>query len=439
MKKVAMRSIAALILAALLTVGLGYYVYLYITRGESWATYYANGHMSGSVGASQVAIYDRNNVPLLTGAGEGRNYNEDIKVRMSTLHTVGDAEGNIYSLAMKLFSENSSYDPVHGVQTGEKVIRLSIDSGACVKALEAMGDRRGAVGVYNYVTGEILCLVSTPAFDPADPPDLSKSDEGYEGAYINRFMACTYTPGSVFKLVTAAAAVDTIGDIFSQTFICEGSMTLSGQKIICGGIHGEIDFRTALAKSCNCAFAQIAEQLGTQTLTDYVVKTGVCDSIEFQGVSSSTGQFDLSQANTGDLAWAGIGQYYTLVNPCALMTYMGTIANGGRQRLPSLVCGVVGEDGGSRLSQVSAGLLKEMMANNVAVSYGAENYPGLALCAKSGTAETGGGLPHAWFAGFLDDDAHPYAFVVIAEDSGSGSEIAGPIANEVLQYMVSQG
>ena len=97
------------------------------------------------------------------------------------------------------------------------------------------------------------------------------------------------------------------------------------------------------------------------------------------------------------------------------MTFMGAIANGGEQRLPSLIAGMEGKKGEQLISPVTAGLLKEMMANNVTQSYGSSNFPGLKICAKSGTAEVGSGAnPHAWFAGFLDDPNNPYAFVVIS-------------------------
>lgn len=438
MKKVAMRSVAALILAAFLTAGLGLFIYQYITKGESWATYYANSHITSAVGGSSVTVTDRNGVVLLSGSGADRTYNGDLTVRKSTLHVLGDLEGNIYSPAMRAYNTVvAGFDPVGGVKKGGDNMTLSLDSGACAAALAALGDRHGAIGVYNYKTGELLCEVTTPTYDPLDPPDLSNGEAGYEGIYVNRFLGSTYTPGSVFKLVTAAAAIDNIRDIDTRTFTCEGSMTLSGQKITCTHAHGTVDFKTALAKSCNCAFGQIAAELGAEKLQQYVEKTGLCASLEFQGVATAKGQFDLGQANTGDLAWAGIGQYSTLVNPCSMMVLMGTIANGGRQQFPSLVMGENGELGGQLLSYSTASLLKEMMANDVKQTYGQDNFPGLSLCAKSGTAENGSSNPHAWFAGFLDDEAHPYAFVVVAENSGSGSEVAGSIANQVLQYMVS--
>ncbi|NLT39668.1 MAG: penicillin-binding protein [Clostridiales bacterium] len=438
MKKVARRSAAAVILAAVLTIGLGYFVFMYVTEGKSWATYYANSHLSGAVQSSTVDVYDRNGLPLLTAADGKRAYSDDPGIRMSTLHTIGDLDGYIFSPALKVFSEElTGYNPFSGVSSRADSLTLSLDAGLCKIALSALKGAAGTVGVYNYKTGEILCMVSSPTYDPYSPPDLSESEVGYEGVYVNRFLSSAYVPGSVFKLVTAACAIDTIDDIFTQKFVCRGSLTLSGQKIVCNNVHGEIGFKTALAKSCNAAFAEIAVQLGSDILGDFVEDTGVCGGIGFQGLKTSSGNFDLNGANTGDLAWAGIGQYTNLVNPCTLMTFMGAIANGGEQRLPSLIAGMEGKKGEQLISPVTAGLLKEMMANNVTQSYGSSNFPGLKICAKSGTAEVGSGAnPHAWFAGFLDDPNNPYAFVVISEHSGSGSEVAGSIANTVLQALV---
>ena len=88
------------------------------------------------------------------------------------------------------------------------------------------------------------------------------------------------------------------------------------------------------------------------------------------------------------------------------------------------------------MSTDTAEKLKAMMHYNVAAAYGQWNFPGLALCAKSGTAEVGDGTSHAWFTGFLDDVEHPWAFVVIIENGGGGARNAGPVANTVLQKAV---
>ena len=119
-----------------------------------------------------------------------------------------------------------------------------------------------------------------------------------------------------------------------------------------------------------------------------------------------------------------------------MLRYTAAIAAGGTGRELTLLAG----EKGARtrlLSADTAARIREMMSYNVAAAYGTWNFPGLALCAKSGTAETGDGSSHAWFTGFLDDPAHPYAFVVVAENAGSGLGHAGPVANAVLQRAVA--
>ena len=162
------------------------------------------------------------------------------------------------------------------------------------------------------------------------------------------------------------------------------------------------------------------------------------------GSFSFTG--DITDAN---LAWAGIGQYHDAVNPCSLMVYMGAIANGGKAAVPRLIQQVdrpvlptlprLTRHTGQLLSPSTAAALADMMSNNVVVSYGEKRFPGMDLCAKSGTAEVGGDQkPHAWFAGFLRDEEFPYAFVVLVENGGSGASAAGDVASAVLKAMTGQ-
>ena len=138
-----------------------------------------------------------------------------------------------------------------------------------------------------------------------------------------------------------------------------------------------------------------------------------------------------------------------MVNPCSMMVFMGAIANDGTAVMPyiiepsSLVTDYfkkipkVGTKTRDMIESTTASSLQEMMANNVENNYGSSNFPGLDICAKSGTAEVGNGnQPNAWFTGFLNDDETPYAFVVLVENGGYGSEAAGAVANKVLQEVV---
>ena len=310
-------------------------------------------------------------------------------------------------------------------------------------ALEAMGDYKGTIGVYNYKTGELLCAVTTPTYDPDNAPNIDENAEQFDGIYVNRFTQSLYTPGSIFKIVTLAAALETIPDITEQTFVCRGSCIIDDQKIICDGTHWEQDLKTAFRNSCNCAFAEIAQQLGKETLSRYVQQFGVTESVSFDGITTAKGQFDLTDANVADTAWAGVGQYTDLVNPCSFLSFVGAIADGGKGVTPYLVEKVTSDgitsysaeisDGDLIMSKSTAQVLQEYMAFNVTDKYGSENFPGLTVCAKTGTAEVGGDKkPNAMIAGFVADEQYPLAFVVAVEDAGYGKTVCVPILSAVL-------
>ena len=167
------------------------------------------------------------------------------------------------------------------------------------------------------------------------------------------------------------------------------------------------------------------------------------------GISTAAGSFDFSDCTDGNLAWAGVGQYHDAVNPCAMLVYLGAIANGGKAPLPRLIHQLhrPGLPDLPRLSRHTGRLIKadtaqaltDMMANNVAVTYGTRRFPNMDLCAKSGTAEVGSDRkPHAWFVGFLRNPDYPYAFVVLVENGGGGSAVAGDVASAVLKTMTGQ-
>ena len=307
------------------------------------------------------------------------------------------------------------------------------------------------MGVYNYQTGEILCMVSTPTFDPENPPDNVENDSRYEGVYLNRFLSATYTPGSVFKLVTTAAAIEKIPDLESRTFTCDGSIEIGGQTVTCPSAHGEMDIYDALSNSCNGVYAALAAELGGKTLWQYTKKAGLLDALSVSGISTAAGSFTAAADGSADLGWSGVGQYNDLVNPCAMMTYVGTIANGGTQVVPRLIrkeAAASGLPSGIYRAEKHSGamksdtceLLTDMMRNNVVDHYGQSQFGDLAVCAKSGTAEVGSGQrPHSWFVGFIDDGAHPLAFVVVVENGGSGASVAGSIAAKVLNAAAEAG
>lgn len=428
MKKVKNRSWASLLIALLLVVGLAVYLVKLADNGGAWATYFNGGTPGGT-------ILDRNGVTLYSSTEDGVSWAADYTTRLACYHLIGDSTGNVRTGALRQFRDRlTGYSFISGTSSG-KTLQLTVDSSLNAAAYNALAGRDGAVMLIDYTTGEILCMVSTPADDPSNP-----SAAPADGTYLNKCLSASFVPGSVYKLVTLAAAIENIPDLFERSFWCEGSSVVSGAVLNCTGSHGSQTIEQALANSCNCAFGEIALELGADTLAEYAEKLGITQELTLDGMTVTPGSFDKAEAGSIGLAWSGIGQYNDLVVPYALVRYVCAIANGGSILEPTLL-GHGSLDGETELlSADTAARIAEMMNNNVQTAYGGQwTFPGLNVSAKTGTAEVGDGTSHAWMTGFLNDPAHPYAFVVLVENGGGGLTNAGPVANQVLQAAVSAG
>ena len=437
-------------MALVLVGGLCYFIYEDWHEGGKWATYEGNRDVFAEGDLAKGALYDVNGQLLMRNTADGMQFNDDYNIRTALMHVTGDKDNNISTGANRVFLDRMiGYDFINGIYTlnneGESVT-LTLNGNICATAYQALGSRKGAVGVYNYETGQIVCMVSTPTFDPANPPANVP-----EGAYINRFTSATYAPGSTFKLVTAAASIENLENAYTYTWDCSGSVDYGhGDEVTDIDPHGTVDLEEALEVSCNCYFGKVAEQLGGNLIKKYVQKTMLNESLDIDGIETKPGSFDYPDGGV-NLAWTGIGQYHDMVNPCSMMVYMGAIANDDTAVMPTIIsptnivdkkieevktAALKKED---MIDEATAASLKSMMANNVENHYGGQNaFPGLALCAKTGTAEVSGqNAPNSWFVGFLDDPDHPYAFAVIVEEGGYGIDAAGSVANKVLQALVN--
>lgn len=448
MNRVSRRASALLLLILALAGGLGFFVYEYFANGETWVVSAGSPHIfnSSNIGCGQVV--DRSGT-LLLDITQKRTYADDPSVRLSTIHWLGDRQGRISAPAIAHYGrEMTGYDLVDGLYSytgaaGQATLTLSSEVQAA--ALEAMRDRKGTIGIYNYKTGEILCAVTTPNYDPDHVPDIEGDTTGiYEGIYLNRFTQSTYIPGSIFKIVTTGAALEYVDDILSRSFTCEGTLEYGVDKVSCERAHGKLSLKQAMASSCNCCFAQIANLVGAENLQAYAQRLQITESVRFDGITTAKGNFDVRNAAKVQIAWGGIGQYTDLINPCRYMTLMGAIAGGGRGAQPYLVSQVnlEGENTYSAkttytdrvMPESTALILQEYMRNNVTAVYGAEHFPGLTVCAKSGTSQLGGGQKsNAMFAGFITDEAYPLAFIVVVENGGYGSATCVPILSDVLR------
>lgn len=447
MNKVASRAGIVLLLVLILVAGLTFFIVEYVTQADSWVTFTGSPHVynGGNIGCG--AVTDRDGILLLDLNG-GRTYSSDEQIRLSTVHWVGDRKGSVDAPALSAYAAQlAGFELLNGVysygNTGG-VAQLTLSAKVQTAALEALGDRKGTVGVYNYKTGELICAVTTPTFDPDNVPDADQEDGKYEGMYVNRFIQSRYTPGSIFKIVTLAAALESIPDVLEQEFSCNGSYQIGADTVTCDGKHGKQTLKQAFRNSCNSAFAQLALQVGADTLSSYVKQFGLTSPVQFDGITTAKGNFDLTDASQLSVAWSSIGQYTDLVNPCAYMTFVGAIAAGGKGVVPHVVQnassgGIMGYSAnavkGERLMSAStAETIREFMGFNVADKYGSSNFPGLTVCAKTGTAEVGGDKkPNAVFTGFVEDEEYPLAFIAIVEDGGYGREICVPIMSKVLE------
>lgn len=443
MKQVKQRTFLILFLILLLAGGTIWFCVKYVMHGSQWASFSANDHAYTDGLLSSGQVLDRSGVTLYDATTQ--SYNEDGAVRRATLHAVGDEWGNISTSALSLFRDRLvGFNPITGTSGDGHKLYLTLDARLNEAAYDALDGRKGVAAVYNYETGDILCMVSTPTYDPVDPPEIEDGDEEYSGVYLNRLLSGLYTPGSTFKIVTTAAALENLYDIQQRTFTCTGRVEIGGDVITCPYAHGTMDFEDALACSCNCVFAQLAVELGGETIQRYARDAGLLDEHSVSGITTESGFYEIG--NTNELGWSGIGQYHDLVNPCAMMTLMGTIAADGAAAQPHLIYKETSMSGLSLIDEEKPSFtepvwsadtyatLRSMMRSNVLLNYGQDRFGDLAVCAKSGTAEVGEGkTPHAWFTGFIDDITCPLAFVVIVENGGGGSDVAGSIAASLLQ------
>ena len=447
MKKVSGRAIFPLILAIVLLAGTVLLCVRYFAKADEWVTFSGSPHVYTGVNLDGGVVTDRDGT-LLLDSTDGRTYSADAVTRTATMHLLGDRYGYIQAPLLGSFADDMiGFDKINGLYGAEGTeanAALTLSAAAQTAAYQALGNYHGTVGVYNYKTGEILCAVTSPSYDPDNMPDVDADTSGaYDGVYVNRFFQAAYTPGSIFKIVTLAAAIETVPDWENLTFTCEGKTIIGGQEIICEGVHGTITLRQALAHSCNVAFGELAGKVGTKALMEYAEKLGLSESFECDGIPVKAGTVDLKDADAGDLAWAGIGQYTDQVNALTFMRAMGRIAGGGTGAVPYLMAKITRgektayeaktETSSRALKAETAAKLTEYLRNNVATMYGDWQFGVLNVCAKSGTAEHEGETADAMFAGFCVDENCPLAFVVFVENGGSGSAVAAPIAAKALQ------
>ena len=455
MKLIGRRAWILMIICILFFVGMGFFIISYIKEAPTWASspmnkhIYIDGHL-----ANAGEILDINGQILASSENGIRHYNDDQQTREALMHLVGDNSGSVAtSIQVNYRDKLVGWNFLNGVYSFEdrigENIRTTVDADLARTAYMALNGRKGTVGIMNYKTGDLICMVSSTSFDPSNPPDVSQDPERYDGVYINRLLSAKYAPGSIFKLVTASAAINEISDINTRTFRCSGSTIIEGGEITCMQAHGTQNFTQTMVNSCNVAYAEMAEEIGKRAMTKYAENAGLNVDLSMGNIDVTTGIFDLSNADNLAIAWAGVGQYETLINPLSYLQFVASIANDGKTVSPRVIDSIETAKGrptslnlklpeGSSMDTNTAVALQSMMRACVTDNYGEGGLAGYNMCAKTGTAEVGSeNEPHSWFCGYLDSDAAPYAFITIVENGGYGRSAAFDIATKVLQEAVN--
>ena len=439
MNRIAGRAKALLLLAVLFIGGFFFFIGEFCAKADQWVVFSNSPHIYSASGIGSGVVVDRDGYLILDMNG-GRTYTEDLELRKSTLHWVGDRYGQIAAPVLPNYADKSAgFDLLNGLYTygGYGAVQmLTLSSSVQKAALAALGNKKGTIAVYNYKTGQLLCSVTTPTYDPDNVPETQ------DGMYMNRFVQNSFIPGSIFKIVTTVAVLEKAPHLLEETFVCNDIYEIDGSLVTCGHVHGEQTLKEAFRNSCNCAYAQISAKLGKENLQAYIENCGVLDSVSFDGITTVKGNF---QAETLiELAWSGIGQHKDMINPCAFLTFVGAIANGGEGVTPYVVEKITlggettyeakPETRQRIMSSETAQLLQEYMRNNVATNYDKYDgyFPGMNVCAKTGTAEVAGSNHNAMLAGFVMDEEYPLAFIVCVQDAGYGITVAVPMASKVL-------
>lgn len=326
-----------------------------------------------------------------------------------------------------------------------KDLQLTIDRRLQELAFTVLGGRAGALVVLNAETGAVLALASTPGYDPnefiggisASRWQALSSDPARP--MFNRALQGLYPPGSVFKVVTVAAALNEGLYQPESTFNDQGELTVQGNIVrnFQRQVFGEHTLHDALVKSINTTVAQVGLDLGAPKLEEYF-KLFKLDQSHRLGLPASAGQVGTPGRSRVALAWSAIGQDQVLLTPLHLAQLFSVFANGGYLPTIHLVKGEADTTPSEPiLKPETVEMVNAMLRDVVLTGTGTEaQVPGITLYGKTGTAETVNGGSHAWFAGHAElPSGDKIAFALLIEEGGVGGQVAAPVMREFLSRM----
>lgn len=354
----------------------------------------------------------------------------------------------------------SLLDQVLGKSKEGEDLRTTLDPQGQQAALSGLAGRNGAVVALEPATGKVLVMANLPSYDPNGVVAAQKRGRSSGSGRFNRSTQARYPPGSTFKVVTAAAALDT--GRYTPDSLVDGK----NNKVVSGaplGNSGGQDFPTislteALTNSVNTVWAEVAAKLGPGTMYRYMRRFGFnqkppidlpADELTASGVYNKRGRV-LDAADPVDIGRVGIGQERLQVTPLQMAMVASAVANGGSLMKPHLADRFVQPDGrlASRyreeeasqvMSSETAAALTDMMGQVVKEGTGtAGAVQGIDVAGKTGTAEVANATSNqAWFIAFAPKNDPKVAIAVTVERTqGQGGTIAAPIASQVIKALI---
>ncbi|MBR2942820.1 MAG: hypothetical protein IKB82_05415, partial [Clostridia bacterium] len=345
-----------LILFAMMIAYFCYSVYFY---GGRWVSNAHNPRIaSGKQNVVMGTVKDRDGTVLAYTDEVGtRRYHSSRDTRMAVSQVVGDSGGKVstgvdtfhaqYLLGFKAGVFERLMDAFTGTTQRGDDVRLTISERLSRHISECFpSGKRGAVVVMNYKTGEILSMVSMPQFDPMDM-QAALADEA-AGALINRATQGLYPPGSTFKIVTMASALQNLPDLEDFWLDCTGYYAVGNYSVTEKEAHGPQSLSDAFKNSCNTTFAALAVDLGYEMLGETAESMGFNENFLFNDLIVYNSSYPIDNLGEDDLAWSAIGQGRVLATPLHMALIASAIANGGVMQEPRLLASITTAQGAER-------------------------------------------------------------------------------------------
>lgn len=339
-------------------------------------------------------------------------------------------------------------------------ITLTIDAKLQAYASDCLEGVNGSVVVMDPRNGEILAIASSPSFDSNIFAERGRGEQALDymksgsNPMLNRAISGRYPPGSIFKIIISDAALETKAITEHTTFVCNGKYFVGKAEFDCWkeGGHGPQDLRDAITHSCNIYFYNVGRKLGPDVISEYAARFGLGKPTGIDLAGENSGLVPnpaWKRAKRGQKWYEGetvnyaIGQGDLLVTPLQMAEAVSVFATEGSATRPHIIKKVGNADvqvpkpRTIPVSKSAIGIIKSAMVNVVASDTGTgqrARIRGMKIAAKTGTAQTSSGEPHAWFLGFAPADDPRIAFVVMVEHGGHGGVAAADIAKKILDF-----